>query len=76
MVQDNVKEWLEELGLGEYWPTFKSSGYAEPSDLEDLKTMGKESVKETLDIHKPGHFSRLIFGILKLKYPDQGKKIN
>ena len=68
-----MKEWLEELGLGEYWPTFESSGYTEPSDLEDLKRMEKENVKGTFKIHKPGHFNRLISAIRKLQYPNQGK---
>ena len=72
-LQEDVKEWLEELGLGEYWPQFESSGYKEPSDLEDLKGMRKESLKETLNISKQGHFNRLTLAMSKLQYPDQGK---
>ena len=41
-----MEEWLNEVGLGHYWPTFESSGYKEPSDLEDLKGMEKDSLKE------------------------------
>ena len=64
---------MEEHGLGEYWPKFESSGYTEPSDLEDLKNISKDNLKETSNIHKPGHFNRLLSAIRKLQYPNQGK---
>lgn len=57
--KENVQEWLEEHGLGDYWPKFESSGYTEPSDLKDLKNISKDNLKETFNIHKPGHFNRL-----------------
>jgi len=69
----DVQEWLEEHGLGDYWPKFESSGYTEPSDLEDLKKINKDNLKETFNIHKPGHFNRLLFAIRKLQYPNQGQ---
>ena len=72
LLQQNVQDWLEELGLAEYWPKFESSGYTEPSDLEDLKNMTKDGLKETFSIHKPGHFNRLLSAIRKLQYPNQG----
>ena len=71
--QENVEHWLDELGLGEYWPTFESNGYAEPSDLEDLKTMDEGSLEEVFNICKSGHMTRLISAIRKLQYPNQGK---
>ena len=72
-LQEDVKEWLDELGLGEYWSRFESSGYKEPSDLEDLKSMRRESLKETLNLSKQGHLNKLTLAISKLQYPDQGK---
>ena len=71
--QGNVEHWLDELGLGEYWLKFESSGYTDPSDLEDLKNMSKDSLKETFNMHKPGHLNKLISAIRKLQYPNQGK---
>lgn len=68
-----MQEWLNELGLKEYWPTFEQSGYKEPSDLEGLKGMGKDTLKGTLDIRKQGHLNRLISTIRKLQYSNQGK---
>lgn len=64
---------MEEHGLGEYWPMFESSGYTEPSDLEDLKNINKDNLKETFNIQKPGHFNRLLSAIRKLQYPNQGE---
>lgn len=64
---------MEEQGLGEYWPKFETSGYTEPNDLEDLKNMSKENIKETFNIHKQGHFNRLLSAIRKLQYPNQGR---
>ncbi|XP_078360423.1 uncharacterized protein LOC144644771 isoform X1 [Oculina patagonica] len=72
-IPENVENWLKQLGLGKYWPTFESSGYTEPNDLEDLKNMSKENLKETFNIHKPGHFNRLLSAIRKLQYPNQGQ---
>ncbi|XP_020627360.1 uncharacterized protein LOC110064629, partial [Orbicella faveolata] len=72
-IPQNVQEWLEEHGLGDYWPKFESSGYTEPSDLEDLKKINKDNLKETFNIHKPGHFNRLLSAIRKLQYPNQGQ---
>jgi len=63
---------LEEHGLGDYWPKFEASGYTEPSDLEDLKNISKDNLKDTFNIHKPGHFNRLLSAIRKLQYPNQG----
>ncbi|XP_068739017.1 uncharacterized protein [Montipora capricornis] len=73
-IPDNVEEWLKELGLGEYWPTFERSGYKEPSDLEDIKNMKRDGLKETFNIYKTGHFKRLSSAIRKLQYPNQGQK--
>ena len=64
---------MDEHGLGDYWPKFESCGYTEPSDLEDLKNIGKDNLKETFNIHKPGHFNKLLSVIRKLQYPNQGK---
>ena len=71
-LQENVEVWLQEHGLEEYWPLFRSNGYAEPSDLVDLKKMSKEKLKETLLIRKPGHLNRLKSLINKLQYPNRG----
>lgn len=73
-VQDDVEEWLEDLGLHQYWPQFESNGYKEPCDLEDLKGLDKKSLKETFHIWKRGHLNKLVLGIRKLQYPHEGMK--
>ncbi|XP_068708203.1 uncharacterized protein [Montipora foliosa] len=73
-IPDSVEDWLKELGLGEYWPTFERRGYKEPCDLEDLKNMERDGLKETFNNCKTGHFKRLSSAIRKLQYPNQGQK--
>lgn len=73
-IPDDVEEWLEDLGLQEYWPRFESNGYKEPCDLEDLKGLDKKSLKETFHIWKRGHLNKLVVGIKKLQYPHEVQK--
>ena len=71
--QENVEDWLNELGLDEYWENFTQSGYTEPRMLEDLKIMNKETVKETFRIDKPGHLDKMYKAIQKVQYPSEGR---
>lgn len=71
--QENVEDWLTELGLDEYWENFAQSGYTEPRMLEDLKVMNKETLKETFRIIKPGHLDKMYKAILKVQYPTEGR---
>lgn len=71
--QENVEDWLTELGLDEYWENFTQSGYTEPRMLEDLKLMNKEELKETFRIIKPGHLDKMYKAIQKVQYPSEGR---
>ena len=68
-----MQEWLDELGLKEYWPMFERNSYIDPTDLEDLKALEKDILRETLDIRKQGHLNRLISALRKLRYSNKGK---
>ncbi|XP_031575148.1 uncharacterized protein LOC116308782 isoform X2 [Actinia tenebrosa] len=71
----DVGEWLEDLGLEEYIDAFDENGYNEPTDLEDLKNMDKDTVKETFNITKVAHLNMLCQAINKLQYANQGQKV-
>jgi len=75
-LQENVEEWLHELGLESYWTYFKNSGYTEPRILEDLKAMDNETLqktlKEDLNICKPGHVNKMCKAVKNLQYPTPG----
>lgn len=73
-VPENVEDWLNELGLDEYWTNFTQSGYTEPRMLEDLKIMNKETLKETFGITKPGHLDKLYKAIQKVQYPTEAQR--
>ncbi|XP_032242861.1 uncharacterized protein LOC5517022 [Nematostella vectensis] len=72
-VPDNVQQWLEDLSLGQYWPHFVDNSYTEPSDLEDVKSMGRDLVQETFRVHKMAHINILWQAIRKLQYPNTGQ---
>ena len=61
------------LGLSRYWPQFITNGYSEPEDLEDLKMMSKDAVKDTFKVYKAGHVKKILQAIKKLQYPNMGK---
>ena len=69
-----MAEWLDDLGLAEYIDAFDENGYNEPTDLEDLKSMDKDTVKETFKITKIAHLNMLCNAIDKLQYANQGEK--
>ena len=73
--QDDVKTWLESLGLQDYWVAFERNTYKEPNDLADLKLLSKAEMKETFGIEKEGHLVKMMNAVKQLKYPTPGRKI-
>ena len=55
-----------------YWRSFKDAGYTDARMLEDLKGMNKETLEQTLHVHKVGHINKLYNAIKKLRYPTPG----
>ena len=72
LLQDNVEEWLNKLGLGEYWPRFRDNAYKEPQDLADLKSMTQDTIAELFGMQKEAHFKRLKMATNVLQYPTKG----
>lgn len=55
-LQENVDEWLDNIGLSKYKDNFKKVHICSKNDMEILKTFGRSEIKEELDIHKDGEF--------------------
>lgn len=71
--KENVSEWLYDLGLIQYWPSFEKNCYTDPEDLADLKSLpNKDTLGDILDIRKPAHLERLWQGVTKLQYAHKG----
>ncbi|KAK3729477.1 hypothetical protein QZH41_007436 [Actinostola sp. cb2023] len=70
-IPTDVKQWLVELGLGEYWPYFLNNSYTEPNDLEDLKRIDKEQLKTDFKVRKVAHINMLCQAIKKLQYANK-----
>ncbi|KAK3729654.1 hypothetical protein QZH41_006394 [Actinostola sp. cb2023] len=71
----DVKQWLVELGLGEYWPYFLNNSYTEPNDLEDLKRIDKEQLKTDFKVRKVAHINMLCQAIKKLQYANKAYEV-
>ena len=72
LLQENVEEWLINLGLDEYWPKFLSNSYTEPQDLADLKYMTQDAIATLFDMRKEAHLKRLKMATSVLQYPTKG----
>ena len=63
-LQGNVRDWLVEYRLEEYWHMFESKACTDPEALQDLKMKSERNprqyLKEKFEIEKPGHLRRLI----------------
>ncbi|KAK3724973.1 hypothetical protein QZH41_005874 [Actinostola sp. cb2023] len=70
-IPTDVKQWLVELGLGEYWPYFLNNSYTEPNDLEDLKRINKEQLKTDFKVRKVAHINMFCHAIKKLQYANK-----
>jgi hypothetical protein len=51
-----VEDWLNGMGLGRYWETFRDSGYDVIGALNDLN----ETTLDLLGIQLPGHRNLLL----------------
>ncbi|KAK3729476.1 hypothetical protein QZH41_007435 [Actinostola sp. cb2023] len=74
-IPTDVKQWLVELGLGEYWPYFLNNSYTEPNDLEDLKRIDKEQLKTDFKVRKVAHINMLCQAIKKLQYANKAYEV-
>lgn len=54
--REELKEWLEELGLDEYYPRLVSKGYDSLDKIPSLSTAG---LTYTINIFKAGHCLRI-----------------
>ncbi len=52
--QDNVKEWLSNIGLEQYYINFQRSHIVNRSHLEILRSMSQGDIKKELNISKQG----------------------
>ncbi len=64
--QDNVKEWLSNIGLKQYYINFQRSHIVSRSHLEILRSMSQEDVKKELNITKPGNANYISISIFKI----------
>ena len=72
LLQENVEEWLINLGLDEYWPRFLANSYTEPQDLADLKYMTQDAIEALFNMQKEAHLKRLKMATNVLQYPTKG----
>lgn len=70
-VPENVKDWLKEIGLEEYYGVFRSSKITAPKDLEILKSFSRKEIESELKITKAGHVVRLLNAIKHLRNPTE-----
>merc|ERR1712232_543586 len=60
---DNVSLWLQECGLSEYIPVFKTAGY---DDINLIKILNEEDL-DAMGIDKPGTRKKILFYASQLK---------
>ncbi|XP_033725123.1 uncharacterized protein LOC117315086 isoform X2 [Pecten maximus] len=70
-VPENVLEWLQEIGLEQYYGAFKSNKITAPKDLEILKSFSRKEIESELKIIKAGHVARLLNAIKHLRNPTE-----
>ncbi|XP_021377869.1 uncharacterized protein LOC110465974 isoform X2 [Mizuhopecten yessoensis] len=68
-VPENVRDWLRDIGLEQYYGVFKSSKITASKDLEILKSFSRKEIESELKITKAGHVARLLMAIKHLRNP-------
>lgn len=71
-LKENVEDWLNELGLDQYWEAFRENSYTEPRDLADIKYLPADSISAIFGIVKEAHLKKLKMATSVLSYPTKG----
>ncbi|XP_013407366.1 uncharacterized protein LOC106171524 [Lingula anatina] len=64
-------EWLQYLGMDQYYPHFKKNRIVHRKDFEILKGMSQEEIRNDLGVRKPGHLKFLLKAIKNLRWPTE-----
>ncbi|XP_033747575.1 uncharacterized protein LOC117332686 [Pecten maximus] len=68
-VPNNVKDWLHDIGLEQYFDRFENNKIITAKDLEVLKSFSRREIETELKITKAGHMARLLMAIKHLRNP-------
>ena len=58
--QDNIDDWLDQIGLQMYKLQFKNSNIVTRQNLEGLKDMSADQITQELNMHKKGTYIAMI----------------
>ncbi|KAK6965689.1 Chitin synthase class 2, partial [Biomphalaria glabrata] len=72
--QNNVDDWLEEIGLSMYRDKFYKNKIKTLKEMEILKSFNTKMIYDQLEIKKQGHIKRLLYAIRMLKDPLEAQK--
>uniref|UniRef100_A0A2C9KW16 SAM domain-containing protein n=1 Tax=Biomphalaria glabrata TaxID=6526 RepID=A0A2C9KW16_BIOGL len=72
--QNNVDDWLEEIGLSMYRDKFYKNKIKTLKEMEILKSFNTKMIYDQLEIQKQGHIKRLLYAIRMLKDPLEAQK--
>lgn len=62
--ENNVKQWLHQISMQQYWPLFESAGY---DDLQYMLDLDAEDIQKQIGVTKPGHVKKLLVELQRVQ---------